>query len=428
MNKEIFTAISLVAPLMGVAAVPQKMNVVLIMADDMGYECLKVNGGESYESPNIDKFAEQSMRFTNCHSNPLSTPSRVQIMTGKYNIQNYVGFGLLRREETTFGNIFQSEGYATCIAGKWQLGTEADSPQHFGFDYSCLWQHTKVATRPTEEIPDDRYANPVLEYNGVTKEFKSGEFGPDLTCDYVVDFIDKHKDEPFFVYYPMILTHCPFVPTPDSEDWEEKRSPTYNGDPAYYSDMLLYADKLIGRILDELERAGVADNTLVIFTGDNGTEQTVTSKFRGEPYKGGKGLTIDAGTHVPLIVRHPQGKSGVVNENLVDFTDMLPTICQAANIDISDQESLDGISFYSQLLGKRCEKRESVYCWYSPGGSHDKAAIFARTTDYKLYNTGKFFNVKEDQLEKSPLDHDHRTAKQRRIQTMLQEKIDQYNH
>ena len=120
-----------------------KPNIVLIMADDMGYEALSANGSESYKSPNLDKLAAQGIRFTNCFANPICTPSRVKIMTGLYNVRNYVKFGLLDRGQTTFAHQLQAAGYKTCIAGKWQLGKNKDAPQHFGFERSCLWQHTR---------------------------------------------------------------------------------------------------------------------------------------------------------------------------------------------------------------------------------------------------------------------------------------------
>jgi len=118
--------------------VNKQPNIILIMADDLGFECIKANGGESYETPNIDKLASEGLRFENCHSMPVCTPSRVQIMTGKYNIRNYARFGLLLRNQQTFGNFLKNAGYKTAIAGKWQLGREKDSPQHFGFEESCL--------------------------------------------------------------------------------------------------------------------------------------------------------------------------------------------------------------------------------------------------------------------------------------------------
>ena len=118
-----------------------KPNIVLIMADDMGYECLSSNGSQDYKTPELDKLAAEGMRFEQCFANPICTPSRVKIMTGLYNKRNFTKFGVLDRSQTTFAHQLKKVGYATAIAGKWQLGKEKDAPQHFGFDQACLWQH-----------------------------------------------------------------------------------------------------------------------------------------------------------------------------------------------------------------------------------------------------------------------------------------------
>lgn len=348
-------------------------------------------------------------------------------MTGKYNVRNYEAFGMLSREEVTFGQLLQANGYATCIAGKWQLGKESDSPQHFGFAHSCLWQH--MAGAYASDGADSRYANPVMEYNGSTVEYSQREFGPDVACDYIIDFLRKNEQkQPFLVYYPMILTHCPFVPTPDSNDWNAERSKTYNGNPAYFSDMVSYTDKLVGRLLNELDRLGLTDNTLIIFTGDNGTDRTVTSQFNGKPYPGGKGKTIDSGVHVPLIISCPGGLKGCVNNNLIDFTDFLPTLCEAASVSIPDSIQLDGKSFYPQLLGKQTEVREWVYCWYAPRDVDDKKAqVFARNHQYKLYRSGEFYNVSQDFEEKHPLSLLFLTEEQKKVYHTLKSVINQYN-
>jgi arylsulfatase A len=118
-------------------------NIVLIMADDMGYECVGANGGTSYRTPNLDRLASGGLRFEHGYSQPLCTPSRVQIMTGIYNQKNYVRFGILAPDQTTFAHLLKKAGYATCVAGKWQLLGGFDGPQHFGFDEYCLWQLTR---------------------------------------------------------------------------------------------------------------------------------------------------------------------------------------------------------------------------------------------------------------------------------------------
>ncbi len=215
-------------------------NIVVIMADDFGYECVTANGGESYRTPNLDRLAAAGVRFEKCHVQPLCTPTRVQLMTGRYNIRNYVSFGTLLRSEKTFAHLFKEAGYATAICGKWQLGHEIDSPKHFGFDESFLWQHTR---RPP------RYVNPGLEINGVEKDFSNGEYGPKLVNDFALDFVTRYKDGPFFLYYPMLLTHAPFQPTPDSPGWDPKAvGEKVNDDKKNFADNVAYMDKMIGRL------------------------------------------------------------------------------------------------------------------------------------------------------------------------------------
>jgi|TARA_Y100000780_G_scaffold96969_1_gene88294 arylsulfatase A len=153
---------SIVVALAGLASgqAAGEPNIVLIMADDMGYECVTANGGESYSTPNLDRLARGGMRFEHCYSQPICTPSRVQLMTGNYNQRNYIRFGLLDPAVTTFGHLAKRAGYATCIGGKWQLENGLKGPNHFGFDEYCLWQLTR---RPS------RYPNPGLEVNSTLR-------------------------------------------------------------------------------------------------------------------------------------------------------------------------------------------------------------------------------------------------------------------
>ena len=219
-------------------------NIVLIMADDLGYETIGANGGESYKTPVLDRLAAEGARFNHCYVQPLCTPTRVQLMTGLYNVRNYAEFGRLDRSARTFAHFFQEAGYKTGIAGKWQLGREPDSPAHFGFAEHCLWQHLR---RPP------RYANPGLEIDGEIRDFSGGEYGPDIVNDYALDFIRRHRDEPFVLYYPMILAHAPFQPTPDSPDWDAKAiGEQVNNSPTHFADMVAYMDKLLGKVVATL--------------------------------------------------------------------------------------------------------------------------------------------------------------------------------
>ena len=349
-------------------------NIILIMADDMGYEALSSNGSESCKSPNLDKLAAKGVRFTNCFSNPICTPSRIKLMTGQYNVRNYVKFGWLDREQTTFAHQLKAAGYATAIAGKWQLGRDKDTPQHFGFEQSCLWQHTRSG-RSNEDGKniDRRFVNPQLEFNGVEKDFTNGEYGPQVCTDFICDFIDKNKKKPFLVYYPMILTHCPFDPTPDSTDWDPKRlgSTTYKGDrndpQRHFRDMVAYADKAVGQIVSQLGKSGVRDNTLIIFTGDNGTDTPIVTPWNGKKVVGGKGTMSDTGTRVPLIVNWPAGirKAGRVVDDLVEFTDVFPTICEVTTAKLPKNHPGDGASIVPVLRNQAgARKKDWVYIWY----------------------------------------------------------------
>lgn len=388
-------------------------NIVLIMADDMGYECVGANGGGPYRTPHLDQLAAEGMRFQHCHSQPICTPTRVQIMTGIYNNRNYVRFGVLDKSQQTFGNLFQKAGYRTCIVGKWQLDGGLDAPAHFGFDEYCLWQLNR---RP------GRYSNPGLEINGKQVDYRNGEFGPDIVCDYLCDFIRRNRDEEFFAWYPMILPHYPFVPTPHSDDYD----PTVVGEkgigaPKYFQGMVEYVDTIVGRIVATLDENGLRENTVVIFTGDNGTHPKITSILNGKDYPGGKGSTTDNGTHVPMIARW-RGfvPAGTVSEQLIDFTDILPTLADVAGITGQHRDwSLDGHSFRETLLSAGEHQRDYIYCWYHRDGVREKAKQMVRTQHYKLYSDGRFFNTRDDLLEKRPLTVDLLDESARAVQADL---------
>ena len=401
------------------ATAAQRPNIVLIMADDLGYECISANGGTSYQTPVLDRLAAEGIRFEHCYAQPICTPSRVKLMTGQYNVRNYAQFGLLEKSQTTFGNLLRDAGYATCIVGKWQLGPDTSLPKHFGFDEHCLW-HLKRRV--------SRYPSPGVEINGVSRDFTPG-YGPDVCADYACEFIAKSRSQPFLLYYPMILTHCPFEPTPDSTDWDESSpgSPTYKGKAQYFGDMVSYMDKIVGRILKQLDDSGIRDNTLVIFTGDNGTDVPVVSRMGDRQVAGAKGKTTDAGTRVPLIA-HWQGKtvSNVVSQDLVDFSDFLPTLCEAADVAIAPDRVTDGRSFLPQLLGEPCRPRDWIYMWYARNGGNE-AKEFTRNQRYKLYRSGEFYDIQNDVDEKQPLVVSALPPGIQQVHDMLKAALEQYS-
>lgn len=378
-----------------VAANPARPNLIVIMADDFGYECVRANGGSSYQTPNLDRLAERGVRFDRFYAQPLCTPTRVQLMTGQYNIRNYTSFGALDESQTTFANVLKQAGYTTGIVGKWQLGQGPKLPQKFGFDEALLWQHTR---RPP------RYANPGLELNGQEKDYTAGEYGPDLINAHALDFVTRHKDRPFFLYYPMILTHSPYQPTPDSAAWNPKAMGEKEGaDKKHFGEMVAYADKMVGKLVAKLDELKLRDNTLIIFLGDNGSSG-VTSTLNGKPFAGGKGKATDAGMHVPLIVSWPAtGVAGKTCSDLADTTDILPTLCAAAGVTAPADLQLDGRSFVPQLRGEKGTPREWIYCWYNRNGGAKAESEFAMDQRYKLYRDGQLFDIAADALEKTPL-------------------------
>jgi arylsulfatase A len=267
-------------------------------------------------------------------------------------------------------------------------------PKTYGFDEYCLWQHTR---RPP------RYANPGLEVNGKELDYKHGEYGPDVVSDYALDFIGKNKDKPFFLYYPMMLTHSPYQATPESADWDPKRMSEKGGaSPEHFADMVNHMDMLVGKVVTRLEELGLRDNTLLLFLGDNGTGQGTKSMMGDQVVMGGKGTLGHRGTHVPLIVNWP-GKvaSGKVSNDLVDSVDVLPTICEAAGATLPEGLKVDGRTFWPQLRGEAGQPRDSRYCWYGP---YDVlVGEFAADQNYKLHADGRFFDLRKDPEEQKSL-------------------------
>jgi arylsulfatase A len=396
-------------------------NVILILADDLGYETIGANGGTSYKTPVLDGLARTGVRFTHAYAQPLCTPTRVQLMTGLSNIRNYTRFAHMDPNARTFAHLAKKAGYATCVTGKWQLGHDVALPKKFGFDESCLWQHTR---RPP------RYANPGLEYNGVEKNFTKGEYGPDLVNDYALDFITRNKDKPFFLYYPMILTHSPYQATPDSKTWDPKaEGESANIRPEHFGDMVAYMDKLIGKLTAKLEALGLRQNTLILFLGDNGTGKGTVSLTQSGRVVGGKGTTTRAGMHVPLIVSWPAriAQASVCND-LIDTTDFVPTLAEV--LGVKPEVAPDGQSFLPQIVGgQKATPKPWIYSWYSPNqGRQSPLREFAFDQKYKLYRNGNFFDLDRDPEEHKPMAIEKLIGEQAEAAKRLQSALDRFNN
>ena len=407
-----------------------KPNVILIMADDIGFECLSVNGSKSYKTPILDSLAINGINFTKAISQPLCTPSRVKIMTGKYNFRNYEHFTYLNSNQKTFGNLFRENGYKTAIVGKWQLnGLKVKSisnkisqdnqrPYNFGFDEYCLWQLTK-----TKEL-GERFANPLIEQNGKFLPRNQNAYGPDIVSDYAIDFIKRNKDNPFFIYYPMLLVHAPFVPTPDSSEWKslDTRSERNN---KYFVDMVNYMDKIIGKIVNELKILNLAENTLLLFVGDNGTNVNLVSETKNGPVRGAKGNTITHGVNVPMIASWPSKiKNPKTYTGLVDFNDFYATFSDILKV----YDESDGKSLLDVFLNKEVENRDVTSIYYDPVSFNPATSklrnVFSQNHRYKLYQNGEFFDMERDVLETNPLNDLHLSEKEKQIKIKLTSELE----
>ena len=404
---------------------PSKPNVILIMADDIGFECLSINGSTSYKTPVLDSLANKGINFTKAISQPLCTPSRVKIMTGKFNFKNYEYFTYLNPKEKSFGNLFKENGYKTAIVGKWQLNGIAHKlqgfndntrPNHFGFDEYSLWQLTKLKSY------GERFANPYIEQNGKALPRDQNAYGPDIVSNYAIDFIKRNKDQPFFIYYPMLLVHSPFVPTPDSPEWESLETRSKQED-RFYIDMVAYMDKIIGRIVNELKTQGIADNTLLYFIGDNGTKTTLVSMTENGPIRGGKGNTITHGNHIPMVASWPgKIKKPYTYSGLINFTDFYATFCDILGV----ANESDGLSMIDLLNGEKLLERKTVTTYYDPMWSANVTQfrnVFSQNSRYKLYKDGKFYDMESDILEKSPLSDKELSEDQKIIKAKLADEL-----
>ncbi len=416
----------------------ERPNILLIMSDDLGIEGLGCYGGESYQTPNLDALAAGGIRFTHAYSQPLCTPTRVQIMTGKYNHRNWLYFGILDPSERSFGHLMKDAGYATAIAGKWQL--HSYDPPDFpnadrrrgtgmkvadsGFDEWSLFHSWET------EDKGSRYANPSFDRNGELVGPVEGGYGPDTSVEFILDFMKRHRDEPQFIYYAMALPHWPMVPTPDSEAWKDP-SRRLEESTEFFPDMVAYMDKLIGRLVDGLDSLGLRESTLVIFYSDNGTDRRIVSDFRGEKIEGGKATPLQTGIRVPLIVNRPGTiESGRTCDALIDASDFLPTFADLADAEIPEDWFRDGHSFVPLLSNPDAEGgRDWSFFWYDPRPGWDKEKytrhIFALDRRYKLFSDGRLFDISGEGFREEELDLESLSEGAEAAKAKLQKAIDE---
>lgn len=365
--KHLFIFIALLAINLRASEQP---NIVLILVDDFGRETIGALGGESYQTPNIDALAEDGMSFEICYATPMCSPTRNMLLSGKYNFRNYTTWGEYRfDEEPTIANTLTHAGYKTAVTGKWHLGGWEDKP--FG-PTRAGFQHYATFNYP-EQLEEDDLGIGNFFWN--THLWRDGErdrlgeiYSSAAFRDFSLEFIAKQaeSDKPFFLYYPMILAHRPFTPTDLSEaTGVDHRGRT--GDKSNFPEMVTYIDNTVGAIRKVLKESGQADNTLLIFTADNGTDNVSDAKelrsmWQGQELKGGKYVPTEMGANVPLFAVWPSVISpGSTYRKPVDFTDFHKTFTILAGA--TEPASLDGHDLSSVFDGTGDSTREYAYTW-----------------------------------------------------------------
>ena len=412
------------------SAVASKPNIILLLANDMGFEIPTFNGGESYNTPNLDFMAANGAQFLQCYNHPDGSPSRMAIITGQYNFRNYIKWGYLPPGQKTIGNMMHDAGYATCWVGKWQLSGNDPAIRGAGFDKYRVFLPSGHGQREHRYKDPKLYENAAYLPDSVTK----GRYSEDMLFEYLSNFIDSNKTKPFFALYAHLLPATPWVPTPDDPDFATWNSANDNtlDNIKYFPGMVAYLDKIVGKIVQKLQDAGIADNTIIMFTSATQSYHKVTSQWRGRTIEGTKTTTDKAGTNIPLVVYWPGHIApGLKSNTLIDFTDFLPSMADMAGIpEPTTWGTLDGTSFYDNMLGVTGKNRDWVFCHWD-NNSIDQVPVerFINDVQYKLYDTtgernGKFYNIKSDPYEVSPIPDNQLTPYQLQRKTYFRSILD----
>lgn len=373
-------------------------NLILILVDDVGcdwFSCYEA----AQKTPNVDRLAAEGVKFTTAWATPICSPSRVELLTGRYPFRTgwidhhdaprWGGKGLDWEKEKTFARFLRDAGYATAIAGKWQINDlrKYDALKLHGFDEHCVWPGYETGNVPPS---DERYWSAFLQTND-KREIHTNRFGPDVVHEFALDFIRRHKDKPFLLFYPMILCHSPYPTTPLN------RASPPKGMKQIYSDLITYVDQQVGTLLDEVDKLGLAENTVILFTGDNGS--STGGERYGQKIPAGKAFTHNWGVQVPLIVRAPVlTKQPHVVNTPVDFSDVFPTLLELAGIPRPTELTVDGRSLVPLLRGDARPEQQRAWIFSERGKNRT-----VRDERFKLDSSGKFWDLQSDPLEANDL-------------------------
>jgi len=420
----------LFAVLPSCVASEKQPNIVFIMVDDLGKEWIGSYGGENVSAPNIDRLAATGMKFNNVYSMPQCTPTRATLLTGQYPFRHgWVNHWDVPRWgrgchfdpqlNPSIGQVIKSAGYTTCIAGKWQINDFRVQPtvlNDLGFDEFCMWTGFESGVPASRE----RYWDPYIHTLAGSKTYPD-EFGPDVCNDFVLNFIEaQNEGQPFFVYYPMILTHGPLTTTPHAPD------ATGN---ARHRAMVEYMDHLVGNVVRKLDECGRRNETIVVWTTDNGTSGGISNRMNGRLVRGAKGKTLENGTCEPFVANCPGiVPSGATTDALIDFTDLLPTFAELSGAELPAGHEFDGQSFAQLIRGDADDgpRKWILAMGGGPGTYDDKGRVIneyryrdrvIRNKRFKLYvetdrSAAKLVDLDADPDELANLVDDPRYANQ----------------
>ena len=376
-------------------------NLVLILADDVGREAVGAYGGSSYATPQLDRLAREGLRLDSFYACPVCHPTRVALMSGRHlstmgNPQwGYYPGG--KAEQQTVMQELKKAGYATAMAGKYHLAMLKNDPEHphrLGIDEYCFFGW--------HEGP--RYWQPHVWQNGQLRDDVGDRYGPDVYSEFLIDFITRNRDRPFFAFYSMTLCHAV------SNDFLPR--PPHGPDGRYeeFGEMIANMDKQIGRLIDALDEAGVRQNTLVLFIADNGSPgrvfaghqgeklidgPAILSMINGRQIPGAKGKWTDWGIRVPAIANWPGTiEPGRISDGLTEVSDILPTFCDLAGV--SPAYAVDGESFAGLLTGRGETGRDWIMV-------QTKEGVCVRNRHWKLLSNGLLYDMENDPDEKTPI-------------------------
>ncbi|HPR83906.1 MAG TPA: sulfatase-like hydrolase/transferase [Pontiellaceae bacterium] len=389
------------------SAVAGKPNIIFILTDDVGLGDIGCCGGP-FKTPNIDVLAKSGTRFELCYSAPLCGPSRCQALTGRYPFRTGLNSNNSKdaidpSREVMIPTVMKKAGYATASAGKW--GQMCFGPGEWGFDEYVVFQGS------------GRYwgeQTPTYVANGKPTALPQGKYLPDLMHEFVTDFMTRHKDQPFFIYYPMVHVHGPILRTPDSKEGA--------GKDQLYKDNVEYMDKLVGKLMAELDRLQLREKTIVIFTGDNGTAHfgVDLATVNGKPISGMKGTMLEGGSRVPLIASWPgRTPAGQVNRDLIDFSDFFPTFAELGGATLPPGVTIDGHSFAAQIRGEKGTPRDWIYVELS-------GKSYARNAGFKLTNHGALFDMSKAPFQEIPVPASTTNAAAASARAVLQKVLDDH--